>query len=61
MESIYYSLEDNRRVEIQFTEILGRTKIVQTCKAETENAEEMQQQSWLAVMSIYETYVKKSE
>lgn len=58
-EEIQYMMEDERRVEITFTEMGENTHIQITFDAETQNPLEMQEQGWKAILTNYKKYAEK--
>lgn len=57
-EYIGYHMGDGRQVQIFFTEEGGRTKIVESFDAETENPVEMQQAGWQSIMDNFKKYAE---
>jgi len=57
-QSINYKLEDNREVTCIFTEIGGKTKIVEIFEAEDENSGEQQRQGWSMILENFKHYVE---
>lgn len=55
---ISYTLDDERKVAIDFAEENGQTKIDQTFEAEEENTLELQQQGWQAIMNNFKKHVE---
>ncbi|UJF20865.1 SRPBCC family protein [Shewanella sp. OMA3-2] len=55
---IRYTLEDNREVDIQFSEYQGQTTIAETFEAEDENSVEQQRQGWLMILENFKQYVE---
>lgn len=59
-EYIEYTLGDDRKVKINFTDEGGKTKIVESFEAETENSEEMQKGGWQAILNNFKKYVEEN-
>ncbi|MDQ2862419.1 MAG: SRPBCC family protein [Bacteroidota bacterium] len=57
-EYIEYTLGDDRKVKINFTDEGGKTKIVESFEPETENPEEMQKGGWQAILNNFKKYVE---
>lgn len=57
-EYIEYTIGDGRKVKINFTDENGKTKIVESFDAETENPEEMQKGGWQAILNNFKKYVE---
>jgi uncharacterized protein YndB with AHSA1/START domain len=57
-ECIAYSLEDSRKVSIEFTSDGETTKVVETFEPESENPLEMQQAGWQAILNNFKKYVE---
>jgi uncharacterized protein YndB with AHSA1/START domain len=55
---IAYTMEDDRKVEIRFTDNGNSTKIEQDFEAESENTRELQQAGWQAILDNFKTYVE---
>ncbi len=55
---IDYTIDDGRRVEIEFTSDGSITKIVETFEAEAMNAVELQQSGWQAILDNFKKYVE---
>lgn len=53
-----YRLADARKVTTIFTEYDGKTTVVTTFDAETENDLEMQKQGWQAILTNFSNYVE---
>lgn len=56
---ILYTLEDCRKVEIQFLEQENNTTITQIFEAETENPIDLQRAGWQSIMNHFKDYVEK--
>lgn len=57
---IEYTLADDRKVQITFTDKGNETEVKETFEAEDTNSTEMQQQGWQAIMDNFKKYVEKS-
>lgn len=53
-----YTLEDNRKVVIDFSEENGKVNIIQTFDAETENTLELQRFGWQSILNNFKKYVE---
>ncbi len=58
-ERITYTMGDGRKVEIDFEDLDGSTRIVETFDAETENTEEVQRSGWQAILDNFKKYVEE--
>lgn len=56
-KEIAYTMGDGRKATTLFTEQDGKTTISTTFDAETENAPEMQQQGWQAILDNFVRYI----
>ncbi len=57
-KQIAYTLDDNRKVQIRFSEKGGETEIVETFDPEDQNSREMQQQGWQAILDSFKKYTE---
>jgi uncharacterized protein YndB with AHSA1/START domain len=57
-ELIAYTMGDGRKVKVTFTENSGKTEVVETFDAETENPVEMQRGGWQAIMDNFKKYAE---
>jgi uncharacterized protein YndB with AHSA1/START domain len=57
-ERIAYTLGDGRKVEVDFKALDGKTEIVNTFDAETQNPIEQQREGWQAILDSFKTYVE---
>lgn len=57
---IAYTLDDDRKVKITFTEIGGSIKIVQSFDAENENPVEMQKAGWQNILNNFIKYTEEN-
>ena len=58
LELIEYTLEDNRKVSIEFLEGAGGIQVIEKFEAESENAIELQQAGWQAILNNFKRYVE---
>ena len=58
-EHIAYHLEDNRAVEVRFTQDGGSTRITQSFEVEDENSAEQQRAGWQAILGNFKTHVEQ--
>ena len=57
-EQIKYTLDDGRKVQINFLSQEDATKITEIFEAETENAIEMQKNGWQSILDNFKKYVE---
>ena len=57
-ESIEYTMEDGRKVIIQFKADGGQTEVIEQFDAEHTHAEEMQRSGWQAILDNFKNYVE---
>lgn len=55
---IAYTLEDGRKVEINFNETDGKTFVEEKFDPESENPEDMQQAGWQAILNNFKKYTE---
>lgn len=55
-KKIAYTIGDGRKVVIEFTEIDGFVKVVETFEAEETNSLEMQRAGWQAILDNFKRY-----
>lgn len=55
-----YTLEDNRKVVIDFSEENGKVNIIQTFDAEKENTVELQKIGWQSILNNFKKYVENN-
>ncbi|MFB3166629.1 SRPBCC family protein [Neobacillus sp. 179-C4.2 HS] len=60
-EVIAYSLEDGRKVTINFIGQGDETKVIETFDAENSNPIEMQEAGWQAILDNFKKYVTNSK
>lgn len=58
LESIVYTLDDGRKVQITFTDQGHETHIIETFEAESENSIEMQRGGWQAILDNFKRYAE---
>ncbi len=56
---IAYTLDDNRKVVVTFTEKEGKTEVVETFETETENPVAMQRSGLQAILDNFKVYTEK--
>ncbi|GFN32924.1 SRPBCC family protein [Paenibacillus xylaniclasticus] len=59
-EHIAYTLDDGRKVTIDFISQGGETKVVESFEAESENPVEMQQAGWQSFLDNFKKYCESS-
>jgi uncharacterized protein YndB with AHSA1/START domain len=59
-EYIGYTMEDGRKVKINFTATGNTTKVVESFDAETENSVELQKTGWQAILDNFKKYTEAS-
>jgi uncharacterized protein YndB with AHSA1/START domain len=57
---IAYTLDDNRKVTVSFSETDGGTRVVEEFEAEDENSAELQQQGWQAILNNFKRYTESN-
>ncbi|MFZ5629218.1 MAG: SRPBCC family protein [Spirochaetota bacterium] len=55
---IVYTIADGRKVETDFAEVGGKTRIVTVFEAESENPVEMQKGGWQAILDNFKKYAE---
>lgn len=58
---IEQTLGDGRKVKTEFSVQNGRTKVVETFEAETENSIEMQRGGWQAILDNFKKHVENNK
>lgn len=58
-ETIAYTLDDDRKVKINFTSEGNQTNVTETFEAEGENSIEMQRAGWQAILDNLKKYVEE--
>jgi uncharacterized protein YndB with AHSA1/START domain len=61
LKKITYTMPDGRVATTNFTDAGGKTKVITTFDAESENSIELQQQGWQAILNNFAQYVKKEK
>lgn len=57
---IEYTLDDNRKVQVAFSETGGGTHILETFEAEQSNPADMQKQGWQAILDNFKKYTEEN-
>ncbi|HRA60684.1 MAG TPA: SRPBCC family protein [Bacteroidia bacterium] len=57
-ELIAYTLGDNRKVKVIFSQQEGSTKVVETFEPETMNTHELQRGGWQAILNSFKKYAE---
>jgi len=57
-ELINYTLGDDRKVSVKFSDLGGKTKVTETFEAESTHSEEMQRNGWQAILDNYKKHVE---
>lgn len=57
---IAYTLDDNRKVTVSFSETDSGTRVVEEFEAEDENSAELQQQGWQAILNNFKRYTESN-
>lgn len=58
-ELIAYTMDDNRKVKVTFTQHNDEaTKVVETFEPENENSVEMQREGWQSILDNFKNYVE---
>jgi uncharacterized protein YndB with AHSA1/START domain len=60
-EGIAYTLEDGRKVTINFIRQEDETKVIETFDAENTNPIEMQEAGWQAILDNFKKYINNSK
>jgi uncharacterized protein YndB with AHSA1/START domain len=60
-EGIAYTLEDGRKVTINFIRQGNETKVIETFDAESTNPIEMQEAGWQAILDNFKKYINNSK
>ena len=60
-EGIAYTLEDGRKVTINFIRQGNETKVIETFDAENTNPIEMQEAGWQAILDNFKKYINNSK
>ena len=59
-KTISYTLDDNRKVTINFSSAGNATHVVETFETETTHSEEMQRAGWQSILDNFKKYVENS-
>lgn len=59
-KNISYTLDDNRKVTVNFSSAGNTTHVVETFEMESENSEEMQRSGWQSILVNFKKYVEDS-
>lgn len=59
-ERIEYTLGDDRKVEIVFTDKGNATQVIESFEAENENSIEMQKDGWQAILDNFRKYTEEN-
>lgn len=57
-KTIAYTMGDNRKVKVTFTDMGGETKVTETFDAESTNSLEMQRGGWQAILDNFKTHAE---
>ena len=57
---ISYVMDDGRKVAVSFSAKGNQTKIIETFEAERQNALEMQEKGWQAILNNFKTYTEEN-
>lgn len=60
-EQIKYTLDDGRKVSIQFSEDNHKTTVSETFEAESVNPVELQKAGWQAILDRFKRHVEEQE
>ncbi|MBI3239525.1 MAG: SRPBCC domain-containing protein [Flavobacteriia bacterium] len=60
MKQLDYVLEDERKVTVAFSDIKGKTLVVQHFEAENQNPVELQQAGWQAILTNFKHYTENN-
>lgn len=58
LEKIAYTMDDGRKVQIDFLPEADHVRVIERFDAETENSPEMQQAGWQAILDNYRKHVE---
>lgn len=59
-KSLEYTLDDDRKVSVDFEEADGGVKLTQTFETESQNPVEMQRDGWQAILDNFKKYVENN-
>lgn len=57
-KALSYTMGDGRMVDVTFEEKAGKTRIMETFDAETQNPVEMQRQGWQSILNNFKAYAE---
>lgn len=57
-ETIAYTLGDDRKVRVTFTDDNNKTKVIETFEAESTHSIEMQKAGWQSILDHFRSYVE---
>ncbi len=60
MKQLDYVLEDERKVTVAFSDMNGKTLVVQHFEAENQNPIELQQAGWQAILTNFKHYTENN-
>lgn len=60
-ELISYTLDDGRKVSVQFENIDGKTQLIETFEIEKTNPESMQREGWQSILDNFKEYAENLE
>lgn len=55
-----YTIEDGRKVQVHFTEVAGKTHVLERFEAENMNSHELQKAGWQAILDNFKRYVENN-
>jgi uncharacterized protein YndB with AHSA1/START domain len=58
LKSIAYTLEDNRKVEVAFSENDGEVTVIESFEPESQNSLELQESGWQMILNNFKKYVE---
>lgn len=59
MRLMEYAIEDGRQVKIQFEEVSGGVRVIESFEMETENTEEKQRSGWQAILDNFKKHTEQ--
>jgi uncharacterized protein YndB with AHSA1/START domain len=60
LKQLDYALEDERKVTVAFSDMIGKTLVVQHFEAENQNPIELQQAGWQAILTNFKHYTENN-
>ncbi len=57
---IAYTMSDDRKVQVHFTEVDGKTHVLENFEAESMNSHELQKAGWQAILDNFKRYVENN-